>query len=523
MVNYFAKSRNTTGQKLLNNIDYVIQNHIVMDEKDITNLFSLLYSKIKYVCNHENISEILDDILKYYNDNYDILSHNAIRTIFEFLINIYKHHHVCFCGGHGFIYIIVIKNKYVLLNDEIDLLQNTSYILIDTIKLLCDDYDIQNEMLDLYFNNYSNIKKIAQSNEIISILKKAKHVFSRNTVKIIFKQAYIHRENDSMKIYEIFELFNKFEYNITIDDLFDYYSSNMKWKWKCVSNKMNECFRCSFINIILAEYKNRKLCCKLNDFVNVCCNKNITGHIFDYILDNDIIEDINSDISENKIMNIIKCNLFDITKLLKIKNIKITENMMKLFIQLNGISAIEKCINDNSILLLDMNYIFKYACLNDNIKLVEYCLNQKYMPDDKMLYYVFISKMRCKIIEFFNNYGYVKTSHYNNMYYICTNIIPYYNKYQVKKIISNNIVEGNLKYDCLNSKLETILSNNDQEFDDECFMLSVLNENHAVFEYFYDTYNYIPDITTIMMISDFSIRYLMMMRFTNLNLRKFMD
>ena len=272
--------------------------------------------------------------------------------------------------------------------------------------------------------------------------------------------------------------------------------------------------------------------------------------------DNDIIE----------YFKIITPYLLDNTVMLDIgqmmmNNFTCTEKFIIFTIKC-GYAILHNKTSLNLILKMNMDEIFKYACIHHVIEIITFCLENKFLLKTEHIYYVLlgrelsytltydsIKKNIKNILILFINYGFHITDNIYELLIIheidisdismlmiskesknitdkafisIQNIEKIYNK----DIFDNNTITYNkvqkskykckLCYLCAGSHLCNIIShleNTKNKLDEDCMHNSVNNMDYNVFEYIHDTYDYIPSLFTIMTIFDYAKRYTFLQRF----------
>jgi hypothetical protein len=220
------------------------------------------------------------------------------------------------------------------------------------------------------------------------------------------------------------------------------------------------------------------------------------------------------------------------------------------------------------ILKMNLDEVFKYACIHHVIDVIKFCLENKYLPKTEHLYCVLLGKelssristeMTKKTIKeiliLFMNYGFQLSQYIYELLVIHDISLNEFSLQMIsseaKRKIDNETIsikstaklltidisdkkyyktkntstyqkieKSKYKCDkchlCASSHLSTLLlylETTGEKLNDECMHNSVSNSNLNVFEYIHDTYKYIPSIFTILMIFDYSKRYTFLCRF----------
>lgn len=263
-----------------------------------------------------------------------------------------------------------------------------------------------------------------------------------------------------------------------------------------------------------------------------------------YIIDN-FIKDVNIDEDDmNKLIIFSRINDTDDfpLKLLETKCV-ITEKIVSTIIKLNNEKLIDFLISKNKINLMNTKDGFKYACINNNITLIKYYMNQKIIPDTVHLCYLYISgnEIQNQILKLFVSYG-LELSQENYEIFTVMGVIDdmtenssikdtkvknninqlkkkiefktnYEESYKRIKKSSINDPMNKLRYDCVQSDLTDILAYIHRTKiipDIICLENALSNEEGLVFMYLSDEYKYKPDIFSIMKVQDFKRQFLLM-------------
>jgi hypothetical protein len=267
---------------------------------------------------------------------------------------------------------------------------------------------------------------------------------------------------------------------------------------------------------------------------------------------------------DNKMISMIKQMIMN--------NIDITEKLVLFSIKC-GYNILHDDKSLKILLNMDMNEIFKYACIHHMTNIIKYCFINKFLPKLQHLYYVLLGRELSyritfndvktnikKILVLFIDNGFqinddiyellvahdididdismhmiskdakkkidmefvsvkTMTSLYNKEYnkeYNRETVDKKNKSMMIYRKIEKNKYKCTLCYLCMASQLCNIISYleaSNNRLNDECMHNSVNNLDYNVFEYIHDTYNYIPSIFTIMTIFDNAKRFTFLHRF----------
>lgn len=78
-------------------------------------------------------------------------------------------------------------------------------------------------------------------------------------------------------------------------------------------------------------------------------------------------------------------------KLFEYFDFEFTSDVIKFIILLNMVNLIPQLQLSGKLNLVELDFVFKYACLNNNKQLIQYCLDQKYTPRTEHVLYLMLS------------------------------------------------------------------------------------------------------------------------------------
>lgn len=278
-------------------------------------------------------------------------------------------------------------------------------------------------------------------------------------------------------------------------------------------------------------------------------------------------------IKENKTEKIVIVKENILNKLSE-KKIKFSEDTIKkllLFMKCKDdiyYKLLKKHDNLEKILSLDQSFVFKYACLNLQIDLIKYLLNQKFIPTKEHVIYVLLETnmlykdIQNSILKLFFSYGLSVTDdiyeligiydydyeitkknkgnlqdspHFKNNEFM----LQFQNKiHEIRSANWFNTVKINgissvpiykqlkresfqkctLCYMCEGDNLNNIVEYikiNKPDMTEDCIEKCLFNNDPVVFEYMKDTYcpTFVPSVFALSGINNFVKRYLMFVRF----------
>jgi len=227
-----------------------------------------------------------------------------------------------------------------------------------------------------------------------------------------------------------------------------------------------------------------------------------------------------------------------------------TEKVCLLSIQINNDYMIQHIINNKYIDFVDLDAGFKYACINCNEKLVKYYLNQKVVPKIEHVYYLILNNTHYspEITKFINMFIYHglkmdttlyevvsllptqfeltekftniddKTKKiYNASLYIFDTI--YNQPGEKKQCIKNKTELENLRDTCKSGSLSEIICYSIQNkidlcdricFDNSICIQHMRSRKYVTMFYMIDEYKFVPDLFSILKMTSFNERFIMM-------------
>lgn len=500
----------------------------IITQKD----FELLFSTTTYI---KNVTNDIDKYLQLANNNklkitsslvkkfvlvINVLNLSDIQIIFKFFVNL----------KYNFEHVELILKSYKNIDDAfIDYIlgfsqKNDINITNDTKTQLLISY-IENMSERIFaVNDESSINDIDTStvpessdktNDYITSLKKIFNIFNKNEYDY----------DDPCKVF--ISLYPDVNVYINIINIF-----------KSKNVKIDTHFLITIIKTSVDLDRSE------------CCN----------IIKNLLMTNMFYDTSEELILLILKIsdekNIYDnITSpnfpdalspyILKYLKMNITKNIVTLAVQLNNNYLIKYIVENDKLNLIDQHIGFKYACLNNNDFLINHYLLNKFLPKKEHLYFVNENHIIQKI-QLFKKFGLILDNDvYEYLYQIFMSIpVKLLKNTKLNELILE-IIPNDIKFrlqhkfdiyylasrdlntslnpdykslsDCINMlSLRKILlhmeKSNEQIRLDHCER-SLFNNNLIVFEYFHDTYNYIPDTFTLMSLQSQHLRYLYLKRF----------
>lgn len=232
-------------------------------------------------------------------------------------------------------------------------------------------------------------------------------------------------------------------------------------------------------------------------------------------------------------------------------NIELSDSMILSAIIRNDLTTIKKALDCNKLKGINKDVAFKYACMNCHEQLIQYYLNNKYIPKREHVIYVVASNDKTKIkniIHLFCSYGLsinkeifeVLACKLGSSNYLNTLKISITNEVrdQIHRKITNiygsdynGVFEPEKKLPFVANTLDIIIAsrscknvieylmvNNEKLTQEMMEKITYSMPGMLATEYLYDNFQYVPDIFTILRHNSVSLRLLYMMKFHDFTL-----
>lgn len=399
--------RSYNGSEKIKNI--LIKNPVILDE-DVEKLISLLLS-----FRFANL-EIIDFILEYMTEKGFININNMVKLANHYIKN-YAHNinnrYMLSTDGKSMRAIKWINNINI---DNIELEKNHKITLIklghkNIIDVLLEEIKLSKEELKAFFDNtysilnivdhiekfkelmiktksiltssylystFDNIIKSVDINDFIDIFVSCKYEFSTNDFAECICRVKIYTGSYYFKFESIFdEINNKKDLEAFYLDVYKTPSDFTTLQIINKFNKMN--IEISFSSIAdLLKKTEKHIRYKIVNILNTDHFKSKTK-----IDENTVIEILKLLLSYDWIDTYIEHYIY------KLKT-TISPKILELMIVLNSKYIVETIEKYNMTNFENTDMMFKYACLNGNTELIEYLLNQKFIPNKENVMYVIL-------------------------------------------------------------------------------------------------------------------------------------